>query len=177
MNKFKIFIIFGIFVFVLLVNGALIYSRDNDNSVPIKIDETADQQPVTVALVGPVSRVIDGDTVVVKPNSFTEEHVRIVGIDAPEKEECYFNEATDRLSELVLNEYVSLERGSDDKRDKYGRLLMYLELSGEDIGALLIQEGLVENYEWFTHPRAEIYEQLEDLAKEGNKGLWEMCKQ
>ena len=45
-----------------------------------------------------VTRVVDGDTFVVSKN-----HVRIIGIDTPEKEECYYEESSAYLSKLIFN--------------------------------------------------------------------------
>src|SRR6056297_2019679 len=56
-----------------------------------------------------VNRVIDGDTIVVG-----EKHIRLLGINAPEKGECFYKESKDRLSDLVLNKKVDLEAGVYD---------------------------------------------------------------
>jgi len=89
---------------------------------------------------GFVSKVIDGDTVVVNGES-----VRLLGIDANERgEECY-KEAKVRLEELVLNKEVLLEKDVRDK-DQYKRLLrfIFIEVNGEEINVnlKLVEEGL-----------------------------------
>ncbi|MDA0375989.1 MAG: thermonuclease family protein [bacterium] len=117
-----------------------------------------------------VTRIVDGDTVVIG-----EEHVRIIGIDTPEKEECYFDEASERLSQLIFEKSVERIPEPTDNRDKYGRLLRYIELSGEDIGLQMLKEGFAENYPWFPHPRIEEYKEAEDEAKKEGRGLWGEC--
>lgn len=123
-----------------------------------------------------VVRVIDGDTVVIQTNEGSEEHVRIVGINAPEKGECFTNEATQRLANLVQGKAVVLEAGSPDKRDSFGRLLYYLRLGDVDIGAKLIQEGFVLSFPKYLHPRSQIYNDFQETAKIEEKGLWVTCK-
>ena len=62
-----------------------------------------------------ISRVIDGDTVVVG-----NESVRLLGINAPEKSEKYFEESKEFLEGLILNKSIRLETGYPLK-DKYQR--------------------------------------------------------
>lgn len=111
------------------------------------------------------------------------ERVRIVGIDTPETVDprkpvgCFGPEASTRAKELLFGEEVILERKPDENRDKYDRLLRYITLNGEDVGALLIREGFAKSYPYFPHPRLESYEELQDEAKEAGKGLWGACTQ
>ena len=84
-----------------------------------------------------VSRVIDGDTIVLEDGT----HVRLLGINTPEKNEKYSEESTSYLGDLVLNKSVYLEKGRDD-RDRYNRSLRYIYL-GNDKGS--VNEKLVEN--------------------------------
>ena len=73
-----------------------------------------------------VSRVIDGDTLVLED----ETHVRLLGINTPEKNEKYSEESTSYLGDLVLNKSVYLEKGRDD-RDRYNRSLRYIYLGND----------------------------------------------
>ena len=61
-----------------------------------------------------VSKVIDGDTITLENG----EKVRLIGIDTPERGQCYYKEAKLRLTELVLNKKVELEKDITN-RDKY----------------------------------------------------------
>ncbi len=84
-----------------------------------------------------VTRVIDGDTVVVEGG----ESVRLLGIDADERGDPCYAAAKDRLEELVLNKEVTLEMGIEDK-DIYDRYLRHIILDGENINLKLVEEGL-----------------------------------
>src|SRR3989344_6243619 len=70
-----------------------------------------------------VSRVIDGDTFELAD----EEVVPLVGIDAPEEGECYYDESKEALRKLIEGKEVELRKdvtGEDD----FGRLLRYAVL-------------------------------------------------
>lgn|GEM_PF-840299 len=87
-----------------------------------------------------VSRIIDGDTVEVRSDG-TMETVRVVGIDTPERGECGFSEAGEALGRMVLDQPVDLVPGAQDNRDRYGRILRYLDVQGVDAGLELIRGG------------------------------------
>lgn len=83
-----------------------------------------------------VARIVDGDTVELD----TGDVVRVTGIDTPERGECHFEEASDRMGQLVLGQTVTLTQDGEDT-DRYDRLLRYLDVDGVDAGLTLIQEG------------------------------------
>ena len=88
-----------------------------------------------------VSRIIDGDTIEVTDGSGRTEKVRLIGIDTPERGRCGYDESGDRLSKLILNSKVQLVPGGTDDRDRYGRLLRYVDIGDVDAGRILIEEG------------------------------------
>jgi hypothetical protein len=67
-----------------------------------------------------VTRIIDGDTFEIASG----EIIRLLCVDTPEKKEKGYEEASNFLSDLILNKQVRLESDSKDK-DDYGRLLRY----------------------------------------------------
>lgn len=83
-----------------------------------------------------VSKVIDGDTVVVEGES-----IRLLGMDADERGYPCYNEAKKRLEELVLSKEVILEADVEDK-DQYDRYLRYIFLDGKNINLQLVEEGM-----------------------------------
>lgn len=84
--------------------------------------------------------VTDGDTIDVRIDGRVET-VRLVGMNAPERGECLADEAGRVLRARVDGERVELVRDVSD-RDRYGRLLRYVEVEGDDVGAELIRAGL-----------------------------------
>lgn len=88
-----------------------------------------------------VTRVIDGDTVVLDG----AETVRLLGIDAPEKDQPLYDSATALLAGLVLDKSVVLSYDFR-RRDPYGRLLAYVFLDTLFVNACLIDRGLASVY-------------------------------
>src|SRR3989344_210634 len=89
-----------------------------------------------------VTRIIDGDTVVLSNGI----HVRFIGIDTPEKNACFANEATKLTSALVLNKNIVLKTDIDDL-DQFGRTLGYLyDNNGTLINKKLLELGAGEYF-------------------------------
>ena len=106
---------------------------------------------ITSAQLGPstarVERVIDGDTIQVRfeGNSYT---VRLMGVDTPETKhptkavEYFGREASAFTKAHLEGKPVALVRDSaGDSTDRYGRLLRYVYLDGDNFNARLIREG------------------------------------
>lgn len=126
----------------------------------------------------PILRVIDGDTIDVDCKG-KRERIRIIGVNTPETVhplkpiECFGKEASNKMKGLLQDKKVIIKtgQGSGD-RDKYGRLLRYVELNGEDVGAKMIREGFAFSYRKYPHERLEEYNKLERQARENGVGLW-----
>ena len=84
-----------------------------------------------------VIRVIDGDTVVIAG----DERVRLIGIDTPENGQCGFDEAKQALETLLATGTATFYSGVISDKDKYDRLLRYIEVEGVDVGLNLISNG------------------------------------
>lgn len=105
---------------------------------------------------------MDGDTIVVSDSGGTQEHLRVVGIDTPERGSCGYSEASDALATKVLNREVELTAGAVDDRDSYGRILRYVDINGRDAGLAMIEGGFaVARYDsrdgYGRHPREDGY--------------------
>jgi micrococcal nuclease len=92
-----------------------------------------------------VGRIIDGDTIVVDNDT----HVRLLGINTPEKREFYYQGAKDFLANLILNKTVKLEYGKE-KQDLYGRTLAYIVLDDKNINAEIVRSGFANTYIYDT---------------------------
>lgn len=127
-----------------------------------------------------VTRVVDGDTIVVETGG-VEHRLRYIGIDTPETVhpsrpvECFGREASARNSELVEGKTVWLEKDVSET-DDFGRLLRYVWLDpfGERmVNALLVEEGYAQAS---TYPPdvkyAELFVSLQTEAREAGRGLW-----
>ncbi|MEM5797374.1 MAG: thermonuclease family protein [Candidatus Aenigmatarchaeota archaeon] len=115
-----------------------------------------------------VTKVLDGDTIEIE----TGEKVRLLGINAPEINEHYYQEAKDRLAELVNGKLVKLEAGREDK-DIYGRLLRYVFVDDVFVNLQLLREGYATVY--ITNPEEKYYLDFKTAEKEARQnklGLW-----
>jgi micrococcal nuclease len=130
-----------------------------------------------------VTRVIDGDTIVVRIGG-RDENVRILGIDTPETHtpdtpvECYGPEASDRMAALLPpGTTVRLVRDIE-ARDRYGRLLAYVyrDSDGLFIDVTMVTEGFAGTLAIppnLAH-RAEL-DAAASAAQAAHRGLWQAC--
>jgi hypothetical protein len=68
----------------------------------------------------------------------------------------------ERLSSLILDKEVELTAGARDDRDRYDRILRYIDIGDTDAGLSLIQQGLaIARYDsrdgYGRHPRQDAY--------------------
>lgn len=99
-----------------------------------------------------VTRVIDGDTFVCDVEvmlfgiKFTAHdiHVRMLGINTPERGEEGYQEATDYTTRKLLNQEIILR--SEQTVDVFDRLLATVILRGYDINKELLDKGLAKVY-------------------------------
>ena len=127
----------------------------------------------------PFLRVVDGDTVTVGIGTRAE-YVRIIGIDAPEPNdpggpECYANESTEHLTALLSTGTVRIIFDpTQGLRDKYNRLLAYVELpDGTDAGLAMLENGFAREYLYDApYERRGGYLAAEQIAAREQRGLW-----
>ena len=122
---------------------------------------------------GRVDRVIDGDTLVVVTED-DEMKVRIRGIDAPETEQEFGEEARLMLNRLAKGRNVIV---LSDGMDGYGRVLASIAVSGTDLGLALIEKGYAWYYETYGSQIPPdwqyAYRTAEANARMNHAGLWQ----
>jgi micrococcal nuclease len=133
--------------------------------------EVADRQ-------GLVTNVVDGDTLRAQIGGSTE-RVRLIGVDAPERGECYFTSSAELLRKLALDTVVGIVGDSTQReRDRFGRLLAYVVLpDGTDAGEVLLERGAAVVFE--TRPpfaRHEAYVDARAEAARRGAGLHGACR-
>lgn len=108
-----------------------------------------------------VTKIIDGDTVIIEGGY----SVRLLGIDADEKNYPCYQTAKDRLEKMVLNQEVVLEKGEQDL-DQYCRYLRFAIVNQQNVSLQLVQEGMAvaRFYSGQNKYRTEI-QQAEQTAK------------
>lgn len=101
---------------------------------PLVVAPTTTAAPsITAAPSMTVSTVIDGDTLVVEG-----EEVRVLGIDACEKSTSGGRQATSTAQSLLAGRPVVLRVEPGVDRDRYDRLLRYVEVGGTDFGRSMV---------------------------------------
>ena len=118
-----------------------------------------------------VTRVIDGDTIVIEGGY----RVRYIGIDTPEihpETEAFGIEAWQANRQLVEDKLVRLERDISET-DKYGRLLRYVYVDDTMVNAELVRQGLAEAKAYPPDIKYQDYfKELEAEAKSEGRGMW-----
>ncbi len=176
----------ALFLFVILIS-AVVGNIDRDNN------QAAVPGLIEKEIIFPeamVTKVTDGDTIHVltsimsssSPQSGekTAYTVRLIGMNTPEtvdprKEvECFGREATARAKEILDGKIIKLELDpTQQKFDKYGRLLAYVYI--EDV---LFNEYMIENgyaYEYtYDSPYAyqAEFKNVQSEAQTAKRGLW-----
>jgi endonuclease YncB( thermonuclease family) len=123
------------------------------------------QQQIT----GRVNRVIDGDTVDLLDSANTRFRIRMDGIDAPESNQEYGKESTEKLSTLVLNKDV---RVLSSGRDKYGRFIGRIYVDKVDVNLEMVKTGCAWHYKYYS--KDEALAKAEIAAQEKELGLWSL---
>jgi micrococcal nuclease len=164
---------------------------DDVNNVPVATDLVASPGTSTPGLssIAPIAsdlppgsvanhalwttvEVIDGDTIRVSgPDG--EQTVRMIGINAPERGECFYDAARAALRFSLGDRDLRLVRDVSEV-DQYGRLLRYVELAdGTDVGAQLVEGGYVRSHRYEPDvSRNGEYDELQARAEQAGVGLW-----
>ena len=131
---------------------------------------------------GLVIHVYDGDTVLISSGG-EKLKVRLLGIDAPEKEGPYTKaeplgeEARQRVTELALRKKVTLIYGGESLQDRYGRYLAHVILpDGRTLNEIMLEEGLAEAFRKFRYSRKKRYHELEAKANAACLGIWRLSR-
>lgn len=127
-------------------------------------------RPVTAEEIsGTVIKVFDGDSLIVAPAQGERIEVRLAGIDAPEKNQPYADNARAALRGMVLDQKLKLEVLDIDR---YGRRVAraFRVSDRMDVNAELVRRGHVWVYRRHAYD-ASLYD-LERAAREKKLGLW-----
>lgn len=118
-----------------------------------------------------VTQVVDGDTITVEGG----QQVRLIGIDAPERDEDCYAEAKEYLRSLILYKEVDLEKDISDK-DQYGRSLRYVWLGNKLVNAELVRAGvaIAKHYEPDTKYQRIIADAEQEAIEDHVGCLWSL---
>jgi micrococcal nuclease len=115
-----------------------------------------------------ITSVIDGDTVTTENG----EKVRLLGINAPEKGQFYYEEAKRALERMVGNKSVELEIDTKDK-DAYGRSLRYIFVDDSFVNLEMVKSGYAHTYIIYPNVRYKaLLTEAQNFAREKKLGIW-----
>lgn len=125
------------------------------------------------SLSGRVSRITDGDSLVLMDDQSREHKINLAGIDSPEKGQDFGDKARNNLAALAMGKSATADCR---KRDKYLREICVVTVEGKNLGLEQVRAGMAWWYreyisEQSASERAE-YEQAELNAKLHRLGLW-----
>jgi endonuclease YncB( thermonuclease family) len=125
---------------------------------------------VADTLRGVVIVVIDGDTVLFKPDHYGAASraflkIRLADIDAPEKNQAYGEAATRALVALVLNQRVELNTVATDI---YGRKIAHIQMGAMQVNAELVRRG----FAWAYSRHNSALKEMQSEARRARSGLW-----
>lgn len=172
-KRFEVKRLLYLLAYVLLVSavGYAVY-RSLNKLQPVVTSVT--QAPATVKTQVVLTKVVDGDTIKVQIEG-TEQSVRLIGINAPEANDCRGNWSRMELEKLLAGQTILLEDDSTQgDKDKYDRLLRYIHTgSGLNVNAEMIEIGAAKEYTYdkdYTYK--ELFVDAQDTAKVNKLGVW-----
>lgn len=122
--------------------------------------------PAFADFTGRVVSIADGDTLTVRDGT-RDVHVRLWGIDAPERGQPWWKRSREALVARALRRDVQVaERG----KDSYGRTLARVRVDGSDLADAQLRDGWAWVFRRYTEDPALVA--LEADARAARRGLW-----
>ena len=148
-------------------------SVPGQTTAPATTTTTVTLPPEEEAERGIVEDVIDGDSISVAMDGAVAD-VRLLGVNAPEFDECYGPEARGALAGLVSGVEVVMQAGDEDT-DAQGRLLRYVFIETAEkpllVNQALVSEGAAVGLQ-NGHFQQERFKEIEGRAYASGKGMW-----
>lgn len=115
-----------------------------------------------------VDRVLDGDTIkVTSVFSRSQQTIRMLYIDAPEKKQSFGLESKRFLERQILGEYVGIEFHG---KEKWGRDLGVVYYRGNSVNFNMVLYG--EAWYYPLKNNKQIYQDAQEFAQSWELGLW-----
>lgn len=115
-----------------------------------------------------VTDVIDGDTIDLGDG----QRIRLIGINTPEREQPFFEEASDFLKNRLDGKQVEIEY-DQERLDQYDRTLAYIWLGDVLINQEVLAQGLAIAYSIPPNVRYEqVFLAAEQAAQNAGVGIW-----
>ncbi len=145
-------------------------SAESTNTPSLAANEPSEVRPGSNGLAITVERVSDGDSIRAK-SSEGDLEIRLIGINAPEQDECFGDGATAMLEALLDADAVAVHPWPPEI-DDFGRELGFVVADDVFVNLRLIELGGVVARAQSDHEFAEEFEVAERAASDGRRGLW-----
>jgi micrococcal nuclease len=116
--------------------------------------------------------VLDGDSIEVEFPSGLKVEVRLVSIDAPEKDQSLGDQAKKFVEQRVLGQHVRLKT-LEQERDRYNRLLAFVYVDQQLVNQAIVEAGLA--VVWIIPPNVDEVDALlgaQRSAFKNKRGVW-----
>jgi micrococcal nuclease len=145
-------------------------SNDTSN-IPVEAVENLPIRPENLTTVT-VTHVVDGDTVDLADGT----RIRLIGINTPELDQPYYDEATQFTRALLENKQVGLEVDADEL-DQYDRTLAYLWIGDELANYTIVRSGWANSLSIQPNVKYAVYiEQAQEKAAAEGAGIWQQSQ-
>jgi len=147
----------------------------NDATPAAQPTESKSGTEATVAATSPpgdqvtIERVFDGDSFLAVTDG-GEAEIRMLGINAPEGDECHGSAARETLERFLASGTITLVADGED-RDQYGRLLRYVYVDGLNVNLALLAGGDAVALQG-DHSLDTRFSSVGDIAANDTLGLW-----
>ncbi|MDR7088590.1 thermonuclease family protein [Cellvibrio fibrivorans] len=125
----------------------------------------------TTKLYGNVVGITDGDTITILTDDKRSIKVRLVEIDAPEKNQPWGQRSKQALSNLIFSLNVSVASHGEDR---YGRTLGTVYLGDLNVNKQMVVKGNAWAYTQYV--RDQDYFALQKNAESRKVGLWSLAQ-
>ena len=122
-----------------------------------------------------VEHVVDGDTIDIE----NDKRIRLLGIDSPERDSCYYKESKEALEELIEGGDIRIEKDitGTDRYDRYLRYAYIVAENPEDddifINEWLVREGYAFAFGVAPDNRyRDLLASAQTAARKAGRGLW-----
>lgn len=123
------------------------------------------------SIYGKVVGISDGDTITILTKDKKSIKVRLVEVDAPEKNQPWGQKSKQALSDLIFSLNVTIDSAGNDR---YGRTLGTVFLGSININQHMVENGNAWAYTQYV--RDQRYFQLQKNAKSKQLGLWSLSQ-
>ena len=130
-------------------------------------------------------RAVDGDTIAVDPKGpGTEDRIRVLGINTPERGKCAYREATRYVTDNIPagTRVLLVPDETQGDTDRYGRFLRYVRIPQPnnapdlDLSIASAEAGWAEHYDRYPVSLSPEIRAAEARAQTAGLGRWGLCK-